>query len=297
MTSLSQDLPMLQQSVVDLQTTNFLTVACFTALVYDLLITISVEVSLIWTTRRPLGKIIFSAIRYPILLEGIAWLFYSFDQRMDSKLCRFIGVLSIWTTVTFTIPIQVIMVLRTIAIWNQGYKVTIVLIVATLVSDTIMIVSMLLVTKRIVSEPIPLDRYALACSSGLETIPANRVTPALVSLMTFDALIIVLTLFRPTKKCVNRQNMLLNVLIRDGIAYYVIMLAISIVNLVVYMVFSENKRGRAIILLPLLRTSMSILGGRIVLNMREVAASTSNQYTTPSRITDISFWIPPDNNT
>jgi len=293
MTPTSRDV--LEQYIVDLQMSDFLLVASLTAVTWDILTTLSEELSLVWSTKRLLGKVIYSAIRYPILLEGVIWLFYTYDRDMEFRFCRLTGVLDMYTTLIFIMPVQVLMVFKTIALWNQSRRIKILLFIALGVSVAVIAESLITLSISIICEllvSIYIDQRNLGC--GLETLSVYKIIPAFATLMVFDTLVIVLTLIRHTKSFRNDQNMLLNVLIRDGLAYYVTMFVVGIANLSAFIVLPAEKRGQGFILLPVMRATMSILGGRIVLNVRRASAFTTDQYTTPSRITDMSFWTPPD---
>ena len=66
------------------------------------------------------------------------------------------------------------------------------------------------------------------------------------------------------------------------------LLAASVANLVIYVVLPVDRRGLVASLLPILRGSMAIIGGRIVLNVRGIL--TGNEQL--SHLSSMSFQTP-----
>jgi len=95
--------------------------------------------------------------------------------------------------------------------------------------------------------------------------------PTWISFIAFDTLIFTLTLIRACRYYKDVRTPLVTVLVRDGFLYYVVMLAQSIANLILFLILPLNRSALLPLFTPGLRASCSIIGSRIMLNMRGAA--------------------------
>ncbi|EJD05271.1 uncharacterized protein FOMMEDRAFT_145787 [Fomitiporia mediterranea MF3/22] len=96
------------------------------------------------------------------------------------------------------------------------------------------------------------------------------IIPAVAALMAFDSAILVLTILRfvQFRKDGGGQGFVVRILFRDGLIYYIVVLASSIANLILYAILPKSHAALIGTLVPLLRTVMSVCASRLVLNLR-----------------------------
>ncbi|EJD00125.1 uncharacterized protein FOMMEDRAFT_170143 [Fomitiporia mediterranea MF3/22] len=220
MSNIVKEIQLLRQAAYDLQTSRYLTVASFITLTWDILITLEEYISLIWKAKWSSGKILYFAARYPSWLEGAVYLTNTLDFSANPAFCSAALYVDSWSTFVFIIPVQLIVFLRTVAVWDNKRIIIIFLSIAFIATDVTMAICIAFVSK------------SLVCRFG--------------------------------------HNQLIALLLRDGFAYYVVMLVASISNLVIYSALPAKRHGLLASMLQVLRSTMSITGSRILLNVRGV---------------------------
>ncbi|THH04249.1 hypothetical protein EW145_g5664 [Phellinidium pouzarii] len=177
----------------------------------------------------------------------------------------------------FIIPVQIILILRTLALWDQKRGILIFLVAAVLATDITIVVSISLITTSLSFAQRPELRQVLGCFGDLDDLSTSKAIPSWAALMAFDTTVFVLTLIRveSMRRAKKDKSRLLNILFRDGIVFYLIMLASSIANLSLYAGLPIRRRGLIVSLIPLLRTVMSVCTARLLLNLRGAAAAAS----------------------
>ncbi|KAL5531109.1 hypothetical protein ACEPAG_3985 [Sanghuangporus baumii] len=295
MSTLGEEIQLLQQVALDLQTSRVCRttalhlfslphmlslVASFVVLAWDILISLQdeVQVHLIWKAKWSSGKVLYLACRYPILMEAVVWLASTLDFSATSTFCSVAAYLDGWSTLVFIIPVQLIVVLRTIALWDKRRRVIVALIIVTVATDITMATSIALVFKSLVLKANPLIRPVFGCDSGLVSLNTTITTPAWAALMIFDTVIFLLTLTKVVAKSRHGRTPLLTVLFRDGFAYYTFMLATSVGNLIIYTALPATRHGLLNSMLQVLRSTMSITGARILLNVRGVISTAQESW-------------------
>ncbi|KAL5536569.1 hypothetical protein ACEPAF_391 [Sanghuangporus sanghuang] len=301
MSTLGEEIQLLQQVALDLQTSRVCratalhlfslphmlpSVASFVVLAWDILISLqeilflltSSQIYLIWKAKWTAGKVLYLACRYPILMEAVVWLTYTLDFSASSSFCSVAAYLDGWSTLVFVIPVQLIVVLRTIALWDKRRLVVVALIIVTVATDIIMATSIALVNKSLVFKANTLIQPVFGCDSGLVSLNTTVTTPAWAALMGFDTAIFLLTLTKVIAKIRHGRTPLLTVLVRDGFAYYTFMLATSVGNLIIYTALPATRHGLLNSMLQVLRSTMSITGARILLNVRGVISTAQESW-------------------
>ncbi|OCB90896.1 hypothetical protein A7U60_g1857 [Sanghuangporus baumii] len=265
MSTLGEEIQLLQQVALDLQTSRVCratalhlfslphmlpSVASFVVLAWDILISLQDEIYLIWKAKWTAGKVLYLACRYPILMEAVVWLAYTLDFSASSSFCSVAAYLDGWSTLVFIIP----------------------------ATDIIMATSIALVNKSLVFKANTLIQPVFGCDSGLVSLNTTVTTPAWAALMGFDTAIFLLTLTKVIAKIRHGRTPLLTVLVRDGFAYYTFMLATSVGNLIIYTALPATRHGLLNSMLQVLRSTMSITGARILLNVRGVISTTQESW-------------------
>jgi len=217
--------------------------------------------------------------------------------------CEVGTILSAWASAIFIIPLQIIIVARTIALWERN-KYVMVLLITTVVatdvaifSDTILL-SIEFFRDKYQSGPSLVSETASSCYNRevqiLHRIGSTSAQswPTAIALLALDTLIFLLTIFRGFRTFRSLRTPLITVLIRDGSVYYAVILGICAAHFVL-LTMDDSRIPLKGMIPPALWASCSIIGSRLMLNMRGVLKETSARgYTTgagPSVILTMNF--------
>ncbi|KAL5496115.1 hypothetical protein ACEPAH_3032 [Sanghuangporus vaninii] len=293
MASIVEQLDLVPQVVSDTRTTN-VSASRFLEILSNSFIFCSFserQLELVWKARWSAGNVLFVLNRYPVFFISVFLLVYMFDYDspyhvsclvleklinvFSSGSCVVSNYVEAWSMLVFIIPVQVILILRTLALWGQNRKIFVLLYSALLASDSTILVSIALVSKSLSFENRPIVKPILGCYGILNEVSTSHTIPSWIALIIFDTVVFVLTLIRVDniRRAKKDRSLLLNILFRDGIIFYVIMLASSVANLALYASLPLRRRGLIISLIPLLRTVMSVCTARLILNLRSVAVN------------------------
>ncbi|KAH8108386.1 hypothetical protein DFH11DRAFT_1110342 [Phellopilus nigrolimitatus] len=289
------DIPLFLDFIHDLRITNALALASLVVLVYDILLTFPEELRYVWSTKLTTGKALFFLNRYPVVAVSAIIVANDLDFSSDLELqgvqppgCLvYVGVYNTGPTYEFFPFVQpklvaerigifctVIFCLRTAALWERNRTVIAFLVVLVLSSDCAIAVCVWLVERSVrFSTPTqPGIQSIFGCYGDIASVSQKLIVPAVAALMVFDAAVFVLTLVRiiMIRRNGEGKGAVVKILFRDGFAYYVIVLASSIANLVMYAVLPSERAALLGSLVPILRTVMSVCASRLVLNLRGI---------------------------
>ncbi|KAL5514110.1 hypothetical protein ACEPAG_2871 [Sanghuangporus baumii] len=205
------------------------TIAAFgTLLVYDVFfVTFDREVALVWTSRWNLGKILFFLNRYLPFFDTFLSLHLLLGKNTD-KGCLLGFSAVTWLIVVGIIVAEAILMLRTYAIWERKRAISITLIL--LGCGTF--IPGIIVTQFEVQS---LAYIAVPNGGCTKTKPSSPVIfVAFLLLILCETTIVILTLVRARHHYLSRQTRspLIWQLYKDGLLYYVYLLAFSLVNLI-----------------------------------------------------------------
>ncbi|OCB90911.1 hypothetical protein A7U60_g1821 [Sanghuangporus baumii] len=289
MASIVEQLDLLPQVVSDTRTTNYLTLAAFVVFLYDMILTFPSELELVWKARWSAGNVLFVLNRYPVFFISVFLLVYMFDydspyhvsslilgkltNMFASGSCVISNYVEAWSMLVFIIPVQ-----------GEELRSNSAPFILTSSSDTHSAYTSAVGPKPknlrfalfcAFVENRPIVKPILGCYGILNEVSTSRTIPSWIALIVFDTVVFVLTLIRVDniRRAKKDRSLLLNILFRDGIIFYVIMLASSVANLALYASLPLRRRGLIISLIPLLRTVMSVCTARLILNLRSVAVN------------------------
>ncbi|TDL24530.1 hypothetical protein BD410DRAFT_93253 [Rickenella mellea] len=174
-----------------------------------------------------------------------------------------------WSIYVFSIPMQIVLTLRTWAIWERDLRVAAILIIAEAIYNVTVIVCDSILSKTYRYEPDALLGPLLDCYSGISGMSSTIVKVAFASLMIADAIVFVLILMRAIKEGRRTRTGILRVLVRDGAVYYAVLFAFSVGNLFLTTFLPLKRITLMGSLAPALLVAKSIGASHIVLNLRE----------------------------
>ncbi|KAJ7362227.1 hypothetical protein DFH08DRAFT_799280 [Mycena albidolilacea] len=117
------------------------------------------------------------------------------------------------------------------------------------------------------------DSYPpIGCANSLSTEMAHRLGYAWTGILAFDAMILVLTIwkgcetYRLSSCSGKRRQGLVPTLVRDGVVYFLVVAVANCANIISYMVAGPYLRGVGSTLTTVLTT---VMGCRLMLNIRD----------------------------
>ncbi|TFK71030.1 hypothetical protein BDN72DRAFT_838270 [Pluteus cervinus] len=249
---------------------QYFTVASSTVYLYDLLLTLDLEVNLLWPSKWTLVKVVYLLQRYLPLVDTVilamAWQFGD----INPWTCKLLFRASSWSLLVGMTLSEVILIRRTIAVWNNNRKLRITIFLFFLCCIT-PIYWMLghyhdTLTYHLIQIPqIPGLHCSAKGKSHLNFLCWTFLT-------VYDTGLLVLTAipaFRARRSSgAAFQSTLIHAIYRDGVLYYLYLVALSAINVILTLKLPSDY---AILLLSLERVIYSILTSRVVLHIREQA--------------------------
>ncbi|PAV14835.1 hypothetical protein PNOK_0938800 [Pyrrhoderma noxium] len=142
-------------------------------------------------------------------------------------------------------------------------------------TDLVVAIISIRVTKEMICETglppqlIPL----MGCDAYHASSNLHQTIPAWSTVIFFDTVLFSITLIKTWKAWkLAPCSQLFSVLLRDGFIFYAVMLILNVVNLALY-TLPPLRGALASALSPVIRTSFSITGSRLILNLRDASRS------------------------
>ncbi|KAF8582171.1 hypothetical protein K439DRAFT_1661960 [Ramaria rubella] len=244
-----------------------ISVASIIILIYDYLLTVKMEVELVWGTPWNVGKVLYLLTRYCVFVDSMMLAFFHFasGENVSPRTCSLVYQISGWFIFWGGCLAEIVLIFRTWAIWGQKRKVAlglpILLIIVVIPLGFLTRIGLTSVTYADVSElPIPNLQSCFITKNDDITILWDYVV-----ILAFETVILVLTLIKGFQHYRHTTSSLVSTLYQDGILYYVYLLLLSIAN-VLFLALVEGKTGATLILMQ--RVFHAILTGRILLHLR-----------------------------
>lgn len=211
--------------LLDQQLIQSTLVASVTVLVYDLLCTLDQEITYVWSNPWTLSSLLFFLNRYLPFFDTLLALNLKFSRNSPEKcLSHFTAVT--WLIVIGTLISELILMLRTYAIWERKRSVRIILyFVAAIVFLPAMVVTYFEVKSL---------RYVPTSSRGCRLVHASPIIlVAYVLLVLSETTMAILTAIQAYRHLRHSQSKWVIHLYKDGILFYFFLLSISLANIIV----------------------------------------------------------------
>ncbi|EJD50766.1 hypothetical protein AURDEDRAFT_159913 [Auricularia subglabra TFB-10046 SS5] len=240
--------------------------AGMTLLCFDWIISFNLEVERIWKSTSWSVKIIWVGIRYCPLITGPLIGVYVFDADSRLKTCRRYASFPSAVILVYIIITHAAFMMRTYALYGRDRRVVVGLAVLLLVEIAIFAWGLSTEVYAGGAEPL-----ALLPGCYPAVIVGDSGIGVWVMAFGFDVIIMVLTIGKSISYLLQHEKSnVLNVLVRDGVAYFAVIFAFYIINLIYYLTGSDLWRLLHTTFGALLGT---ILTSRLILNLRGVASS------------------------
>ncbi|XP_006460421.1 hypothetical protein AGABI2DRAFT_177985 [Agaricus bisporus var. bisporus H97] len=205
-------------------------VASVTIMALDWLLTMDMEVSLMWRGRWNVTKVLYFLTRYLPFIDTSVVMYRQFGTVLSPSLCRITYEYAAWTFIIGMGCAELILSLRTYAVWNKDKRLLIglpLLFISTWTVGFIVLGFYLSRTTHGVS-PVP---QLLGCIMVDES---SILSACYIVLMIFDACVLALMAIRGISALRSGgDSQFMRVVYSDGIIYYVYLSALSIFNTVI----------------------------------------------------------------
>jgi len=236
---------------------NYASVAFVTIALYDYLLTLGEEVEFVWQQKMSFGNVLFILNRYMPMIDLVIYL-----SLQEDELCLAFIRLNTWMRLFCYVVINMLLLLRTWALW--GMSKTILICLSILMAVCVVAASgpSLYISFAVIEVP-----SLGSIQTCLYAIPrAEIVYIYCVSLIVFDSAVMILTLIKavPARQS-NGLTPLITQLLKDGIQYFIIIFLTAILIIIMAGVAPGSLVTTVLNLYSVLT---STLGCRLILNLR-----------------------------
>jgi len=248
---------------------DYMCVSAAVLFIYDYILTLKLEIKLIWYSPWNYTKVLFLQIRYLTFVDTFLILYYQITPNLPAKWCEFAFPAAMWIATLKMFLAEVVLAIRTWAVWHRNRAVGIGLAALTIGN---------LITQCVING-ITLSKHALEYESplypgfrGCHVEPLNNgaLLPNYAALTGVEAIVLALMIisaFRSYKH--GHMGEFSHVIHRDAIMFYVVLLSISVANVAIPLALPNNYYDTLTVLTPLEEVLYSILTARIMLNIRD----------------------------
>jgi len=253
-------------SLNDIQIHDYLHLLGMTILYYDYFLTLSNEVTHIWSKPKLLSSWPFLLNRYFSLLADIAVNVGNFTPFKTIHACKAYVLYRQLMLVAAQIVVCYILTMRTYALYSQSRRV---LTLMLCISGVLLGVSGWAIADQQAGISI-----SQGCHAASSRVAAIRIAIAWECLFLFDCMIFSLTLYRSYKEVsrnrIGTLNDLFVLIARDGAIYFAVMASANLANTFTFYFLTPALRGA----LSTAASSISVsMMSRVMLNLQERAGN------------------------
>jgi len=241
--------------------TDYMFISAISTFVYDYILTLHLEIELIWFSQWSYTKVLFLVFRYMTFIEMALALHNQTFPNLSAGTCKATYPAQMWLMIFQAIIAEIILAIRTWAVWNRNKTVGILLVVSILASSAL---QFFLLNKFIQSLQYAPPLYQ--GSRGCSIVNADTTLWGNYAILTaIEAIFLVLMVtsavrsFRESNR--GRFSFIIH---RDGIIFYVYLLFISAANMVVVLAIPPMM----VLLAPFESALYAVFTTRIVFNIR-----------------------------
>ncbi|KAF8603331.1 hypothetical protein BDV93DRAFT_606905 [Ceratobasidium sp. AG-I] len=247
----------------DLDLTRYLTFAAFTVLLYDHVVTISDEISLIWPAKNGLLKLLFLFNRYTVpLVVCLSCIVMSGEATfLSTKVCQSYIIFVVCYEVVALLTTTFVVTTRAYALWRT-YRYSFVLLGALwgvhMVADLVVSIQNLMdQVPHVVHEPI--FNICFANVRGSWIVWLNGIL--------FNAIIIILLMWAWLSTPRTEQTPLMALIVRDGCVYFIAIFIAMLFNLLVW---KYGRSTQAVLPYFAVWVTTTIAQSRLLLSLKDV---------------------------
>ncbi|TFK35022.1 hypothetical protein BDQ12DRAFT_326505 [Crucibulum laeve] len=253
-------------SLHKLQVVTYLHVAGTALLVIDWFLTIGDEITYAWTAPWNLGKVLFFLTRYPAFVDSALTLYHQVGYHLSTDRCVILFRVTGWMIIIGIVIAEIILVLRVWAVYERSRKIGIFLI---LFSIACVIVAAVGFVKFHGSQTFTaMDSFAPNVPGCYPDGGTNIVYVDFIVLLVFETVTLGMTVIKAVQHFRQGTSSFVYTFFQDGIMYYAVLQAISLVNVVVLFLHIREYTN---LVTSLQRSLHAVLSARILLHLREEA--------------------------
>ncbi|KAF9035746.1 hypothetical protein BDZ89DRAFT_1062035 [Hymenopellis radicata] len=236
--------------------------------VFDYLVTLEQEVDLIWGSEWTITKLLYLITRYSPFVNAVLFLWQQVTPNMSAESCLLVYKMNGWMATAGIILAEVILTLRTLAVWNRHRMLAGGLLTLFSAITIAAFAVMGIFQGSLQFQILPIPDFTFCFVSA-----ANPIFRWDYILWMFYEVVMLLLMvvksyqqFRQAREIGSSQ--LMNVILKDGVTYYIYLSVLNITNVIVISSLSPELLG----LLGLLeRVIHAMLACRVITNIRAQA--------------------------
>ncbi|EKM51109.1 uncharacterized protein PHACADRAFT_213010 [Phanerochaete carnosa HHB-10118-sp] len=261
--------PSLDLSLLYNRATNYFDVVSCTLMIYDFMLTFSREIDLVWRSRWSAIKVLFLVTRYTTFVELAVVIWPLITTDISPNGCYINYQWTGWTNITGILLAEVILMLRTWAVYERRRSVGIGLGVWTVATWVPNLATVGIFLQSLQFGPIP----GVQNSPGIGchvTAGSSILFISWLLIMVSEAPIMFLMAFMAFRNYRHtRDSAVFRTVFRDGTIFYLYLFILSIANVIV--IFTTPAGLINLFAIPE-RMFHSILTTRIILDLRELGS-------------------------
>ncbi|KAF9483079.1 hypothetical protein BDN70DRAFT_874316 [Pholiota conissans] len=264
--------------IIPMQATKYATVASITLMLWDIGLTLDEEIYKIWRAKKCFGNFLFLVNRYMPLGVLLFDLYAQFvvSPSIMVSFCRNYQLSTTIVGIASLTVVECILLLRTHALYQRTSLFMFLSILCLVTMGAMLSCFMILFEKETFrsAKKVGLPGCLSFCHDKKFCRPAV-IASFWVPFFLFETVIFAFTLAKSCKayKALNLSKRatlpkyLLQILVRDGVLYYFVIMSVSLCNLLMWALYP----GGSYIAVDLLRSLQSVICSRILLNLRRSA--------------------------
>ncbi|GJE98669.1 hypothetical protein PsYK624_149040 [Phanerochaete sordida] len=246
------------------QVVRYTAVVSMTVLVVDWVYLFSDEWEHIWKRRWTFAEFLYLCTRYMPFIDVSISLVYYLSPTISPKECLANYATGTWLLVVGFAIAELILVWRTYAIWDKSRKIMwgVGLVWAAMVLANVPILTIFTLSLDFGPQP-------LAAIPGCNLVNASDIAfGSFFSVLLIEAVVVALTVYKGVQDVRRSSSTLVRTLYRDGVLYFVCLLAMSLGNVLVILAAPVEYFD---LLINLTRVLHAILCCRVILHLRQAA--------------------------
>ncbi|TDL25228.1 hypothetical protein BD410DRAFT_785096 [Rickenella mellea] len=268
------------ESFTHLHIDQYAAVAALALAIWDYFILLPEEVTLVWPARWNLSKLLFMVNRYLVFVDPVL-LVFDLILGTDAKVCARTEKGMTAIMLAGFIVGEIVAYLRAYAVWGTEYNKYFVLVICLFLGVNLSACWVLLKYLGGLTSTGPPAPGLTGCTLFFKNrlLWINFVTGAVLEVVS-TLLLIVRAVQNFYQSRVIRSS-LIGVMVRDGVFYFIFMLAATIVNLIVVLAAPAEMNS---FLVVIERVLYSVLCNRVILNIRGYGAQAQTTGDTSSDV-------------
>ncbi|EIW83234.1 hypothetical protein CONPUDRAFT_143203, partial [Coniophora puteana RWD-64-598 SS2] len=264
--------PAILQFYKDWQTVTYSYVGLAVLLLYDAVISFPRSYKLIWRSSWSWVKVSYFCLRYVIIIQFAFSLPLFFSYGLSKQCCERIFNVYDWLSPFQGIPLTIVMTLRTYALYEKERRARIFIITLVIIDIIAQLAGWVLVSLETHIMDIPEGPgFLSACNLRIGPQPTVIMVFNMGTLMVFDFIIFVMTLYKTRQLLRGSRTKLVWRLHCDCILYYSVLSVMTILTLMSYFIFTKERLILVYVPETILRILLTTLVLRILLQLRQVA--------------------------